>query len=450
MLAVVCATLAHAGSGRLRSDGEWVRDGRGRVVLLRGVNYSGLEFGNFFGSPRPPEESDFAQMATWGVNVVRLPIAWHYIETAPNVLDLDHLRLQVDPIVRFARRHDVVVVLEMHQFQWSPCTGGNGVPRWSCEGKGYSRDVLGGWNAQHDFWAGALAPDGRTLLDHFYDVWRVVARRYRRERVVAGFNFLNEPLDIVTPVGFEAQRLHPAYRRWAAILRDERAEQMLVLEPPVSRNLGIGAMPEPLGPNALYAPHLYTETGGLPELKYDGNAATTNADYALAANEAAGYGAELWVGEYGGSTEAAGGFRDATALAIRHQLDAQDAHLVGGAVWAYFPTDNTFSLVDAAGTEKGTLVDEWSRPYPQQTAGVPQSLHYDVDTRELTYTFAEDPTRKIPDPTILFVPFARHFPGGVVVETTPGDTAKIDVARNRIVLRRDRANPTHTIVVRPQ
>jgi hypothetical protein len=91
MLALGFATLAHAGSGRLRSDGQWIRDARGRVILLRGVNYSGLEFGNFFGSPRPPEESDFAQMATWGVNVVRLPIAWHYIETAPNVLDLDHL-----------------------------------------------------------------------------------------------------------------------------------------------------------------------------------------------------------------------------------------------------------------------------------------------------------------------------------------------------------------------
>jgi hypothetical protein len=310
--------------------------------------------------------------------------------------------------------------------------------------------VVGGWNAQHDFWAGALAPDGRTLLDHFYDVWRVVAGRYRRERVVAGFNFLNEPLDISAPAVFEAQKLHPAYRRWATILREERADQMLVLEPPVTRNLGIAAMPEPLGPNALYAPHLYTETAGIPELKYDGNAATTNADYVLAASEAAGYGAALWVGEYGGSTVAAGGFRDATALAIRHQLDAQDAHLAGGAVWAYFPTDNTFSLVDAAGNEKGTLVDEWSRPYPQQTAGVPQVLHYDVDTRELTYTFVEDQTRKIPDPTILFVPFGRHYPGGAVVETTPGDKAKIDVGGNRIVLRRDRRNATHTIVVRPQ
>ena len=46
---------------------------------------------------------------------------------------------------------------------------------------------------------------------------------------------------------------------------------MLVLEPPVTRNLGTPANPEPFGPNAAYAPHLYTETFGLPTLKYDGD-----------------------------------------------------------------------------------------------------------------------------------------------------------------------------------
>ena len=178
--------------------------------------------------------------------------------------------------------------------------------------------------------------------------------------------------------------------------------------------------------------------------------APRDADYALAASEAATQQGVLWVGEYGGNTAAADGFLAATELAILHQLDAQDAHLVGGAAWAYFPTDNTFLLVDAAGNEKGALVDIVARPYPQSTAGVPVSLRFDRDTRVLSYTFAEDPTRPIPDPTVLFVPFARHYPDGVVVETTPGDRATVDVRRDRIVLRRDRANALHTITVRPQ
>ena len=220
ILVVVCATGADAArTGRLESDGTWIRDRSGRVVLLRAVDYSGLEFGNFFGRPRGPEESDFDQLASWGVNVVRLPIAWHYIETAPNVIHDEYLREQVDPIVRFARRRDMVVILEMHQFQWSPCGSGNGAPAWSCDGGGYTRDLAGGWAAQHDFWAGALAPDGRPLVDHFLDVWRTLARHYRRNRTVAGFNMMNEPFDVVSPGSFEATTLYPTYRRWARIVR---------------------------------------------------------------------------------------------------------------------------------------------------------------------------------------------------------------------------------------
>jgi endoglycosylceramidase len=451
VLALALSWPAAAGTRRLVSDGAWIREARGRVVLLRGVNYSGLEFGNFFGAAHPPAESDFAQMATWGVNVVRLPVAWSYLEPEPNRFDLDHLRTVVDPVVGFARRYGMVVVLELHQFQWSPCTGGNGAPAWSCDGKGYSRDVFGGWNAQHDFWNGALGPDGRPLLDHFLVVWRALAHHYRRDRVVAGFNMLNEPFDVQALATFEATSLYPAYRRWVAAVRGEGAPQILVLEPPVSRNIGLGAKPEPVGDaNIVYAPHLYTETAGLPEVKYDGDRTKVDADYALAAAEAATQGAVLWVGEHGGNTNEAGGFRAATELAIRDALDEQDERLVGGAVWAYFPTDNTFSVVDVNGIEKGALVDRLARPYPQATAGTPQSLHFDPESRELTYVFAEDPARRIPDPTIVFVPFARHYPNGVDVETTPGDRAVIDVRRNRIVLRRDRSLALHTLTVRPR
>src|SRR5262249_24528985 len=159
---------------------------------------------------------------------------------------------------------------------------------------------------------------------------------------------------------------YPAYRRWVATVRGERATQMLFVEPPVSRNVGAAAHPEPIGdPNLVYAPHLYTETAGLPDFKYDGDRTKITADFALAASEAAAQGAVLWVGEYGGNTDEANGFRAATALAIGDALDEQDDRLVGGAVWAYFPTDNTFSLVDANGVEKGALVDRLARPYPQ-------------------------------------------------------------------------------------
>src|SRR5436853_7769196 len=73
-----------AASRRWVPDGTWVRDASGRVLLLRGSNYSGLEWGYFSNQPHGPEEADFAQMQSWGITVVRLPIAWTYLEPEPN------------------------------------------------------------------------------------------------------------------------------------------------------------------------------------------------------------------------------------------------------------------------------------------------------------------------------------------------------------------------------
>jgi endoglycosylceramidase len=437
---------SHLFRTRIQRDGLWLRDGKGRVVILRGVNYSGLEFGNFFGRPNGPAEEDFAQMASWGVNVVRLPIAWHYLEPAPGVFDEEHLETQVDPIIRFARKYDIGIVLELHQFQWSPCFGGNGVPAWTCAG--YPPGAVA--QAMHDFWSGAPAPDGRRLIDHLLDVWARLARRYGRRPIVVGFNFLNEPLDPLNFGGFEHDALYPFYREAVTAVRGARAKPMIVLDPPVLRNLGVRAHPEDVGDlDLLYAPHLYTTTFGLPDRKYTGDRAAVDRDYAQAAVEAAEQGAVLWVGEYGGNTNVDGGFLAATELFLRHQLEEQEERLVGSAFWAYFPTDNTFSLVDATGAEKGELVNLLARPYPMVTAGLPQELHWDPDTREFLFRFIEDPVRRVPDPTMIFVPAARHYPGGFVVETSPGDEATFDATRSQLVVRRNRALGEHVVRLCP-
>ena len=433
----------------VQSDGTWLRDRSGRVVLLRGMNYSGLEFGAFPGMPRGPEESDFAQMATWGVNVIRLPIAWHYLETSPNVFDRGYLRNDVDPVIKFARHHGIAVVIEFHQFQWSPCTHGNGVPAWSCADGGYSPDFGGALNAEHDFWAGRLAPDGRPLVDHMLDAWRLVVRHYRGRTNVIGFDFLNEPLD-ASDAAFEHDTLYPFYRRMTALVRGERAHQTIFLEPPVTRNLGVRAHPEPIGDaNLVYAPHLYTTTFGLPDLKYTGNRAAVTTDYAQAAAEAAEQGAVLWVGEYGGSTVAAGGFLAATEQFLADSLSEQDMRLLGSGFWAYFPTDNTFSLVDVTGAEKGRLVDIFTRPYPMLTAGIPRTIAWDAAAGTFDFAFDEDPDRDVRDPTVVFLPGARRYPGGVAIETTAGDKATFDALRSVLIVERDRSVAHHEVHLHP-
>jgi endoglycosylceramidase len=408
----------------IHADAEWIRDAQDRIVILRGANYSGLEFGNFIGNPNGPEEADFAQMASWGLNVVRLPFAWSYLEPAPNQFADSHLHEEVDPVVEFAARHDLLVVLEMHQFFWSPCfTNGNGAPAWVCEGHNYSNDFRGAIDAGCAFIAGVAAPDGRTQLDHFVDVWGLVAHHFAGDARVGGINFLNEPhsFGCPTPADIATHELYELYRRLRSAVRAEGAMQTIFIDPPVARNLGIAIPTEALGPDVVYAPHLYTQTFGLPELEYDGNAATITADYELATSEAQGFGGPLWPGEFGGNTNAEGGFRDATELFYRDVFAELDRRLIGGAIWAYFPSDNTFSVVDRDGNEKGDLVNILARPYARRVAGVPTEMRFDVDTKEFVFSWRVDGVAPGGGITEVFVP-ERHYPNGFDAELPAGVT----------------------------
>ncbi len=435
----------------VHADAEWIRDRQGRVVLLRGANYSGLEFGNFVGNRRGPQESDFAQMASWGFNVIRLPIAWSYIEPEPNQFTDRYLIEQADTVIEFAARHGILVIAEMHQFQWSTCfTNGNGAPAWVCNGRGYSDDVNGYQRAGCDFFQGALAPDGRTLIDHFVDVWRLVAHHYAGDTRVAGFDFFNEPIGFTCfPLGtFERKVVNPLYRRLRAAVTAEGAEQTFFYCPSITRNVAIPTVVEPMGPNVVYAPHLYTQTGGAPNLKYNGDASTITADYALGSEEARRLGGPLFAGEFGGNTDTPNGFRAATEQFLRDTLAEQDRRLVGGAVWAYFPSDNTFSVVDVEGQEKGDLVNTLARPYARRIAGIPTSMQFNLETKEFTFSFRDDPERRPPDPTEIFVPAGRHYPEGVRIEVSAGDRWRLDADGSRVWVFRGRSS-THSVRIAP-
>ncbi len=426
-------------------EGRWIRDADGRVLMLRGVNYSALEWGNFSTQPHGPQEADFARLASWGFHVVRLPIAWAYLEPEPGKIDLSYLKNEVDRVIGFAQRHDIVVVLDMHQFQWSMCfTGGLGIPTWTCDGKYKNDDFgIGRTQAESDFWTGAKAPDGRLLLDHLADVWLKVAEYYRDSPTVVAFNFFNEPSDMLTSIqtgptyeegveAYERQVLFPYYKRLTGLVRGVGAQQTLVLDPAVQRASGMRVHPQPIGDdNVVYAPHLY--------LGYLHSGKTTNdirQDYAQAMTEAVELGGPLWVGEWGG-----GG-----PVFYRDSLTMLDEFLLGSACFGYFPSGN--ELVSADGVENLELINLLVRPYPVQTAGIPEVLNWDPDTHAFRYIWSEDPTRVIPDPTILFVPTARFFPQGFTMTLSAGDSAEID--GDRVVLHADRHRASHSFEIHPK
>ena len=230
------------------------------------------------------------------------------------------------------------------------------------------------------------------------------------------------------------------------ITREEHGERTFFYCPTVTRNLGLTTAVEPFGPDVVYAPHIYGNAGGAPGVAYNGDAAALAADYTLAMQEAATLGGPLVVGEYGGNANGGPGFQEATALFYRDTYAELDRRLSGGTFWAYFPSGNGFSVVEPDGREKAGLVDAIVRPYARRIAGIPTSMHFDPETREFSVSWQNDPQRQPQDPTEIFVPAARHYPDGFLIELTPGDRAVRD--GDRLLVYRGKAS-THTVRVAP-
>ncbi len=93
----MCGSMSSNEPKWICTKGRYIIDEDGFYVLLRGADYMGMEFGWFGHS-----EEDFARMASWGFNVVRLPIGWAYIEPEESKINEDYLR-RVDEIIGFAK-----------------------------------------------------------------------------------------------------------------------------------------------------------------------------------------------------------------------------------------------------------------------------------------------------------------------------------------------------------
>ncbi|MCZ7584359.1 MAG: glycoside hydrolase family 5 protein [Deltaproteobacteria bacterium] len=228
-------------------EAEPLLDEDGRQIVLHGANYMGMEFGWFGHAPE-----DFERMVSWGFNVVRLPIAWRYLEPDEGVYDADYLIDHVEPTIDAASAAGLRVILDMHQWKWSPCCGGNGAPEWTCD------DPTGGdydWLRQATlFW------DHPEYLDHFVDAWEMVAEYFADDDRIWGYDLWNEPQGGLRtiPWTFDNGLLRPLYVRFIEAIRAHHAEPFILFEPNIIHVVGIPFVMDPLPYDRLiYAPHNY-------------------------------------------------------------------------------------------------------------------------------------------------------------------------------------------------
>lgn len=407
----------------LHTEGRWIRDAYGRATFLRGANYSHR-------SKQPPWTSwikdDHAEtQRAWGFNCVRLLLQWEALEPEKDHFDEAYLDA-IESAAKAYRDRGMYVVLDMHQDLWGRPFGGDGAPAWA------TIDDLVDPNVLHEPWGLTyFTTEVRAnfmklwtdpaLQDEFADAWAKVATRFKDVPGIAGFDLFNEPMpgDFI-PGAFEAAALQPFYHKVIDRIRAIDAGRQIWVEPTAMTGIGVPTFLKDFGkPNLVYAPHWYDSYFQMSGtyVKWP-----TEAGFALHEKQARDIKTPWVLGEWGTFLH----LPDATKYFADH-LELQDRWLVPGSLfWNFNPLaheaatleKDTFSPIDAAGVEH-PVVDLLARVNPRFVAGTPKTISWGVATKAFKLGFEQPVGGKVADyPTVLWIPEARHYPGGFAVAST--------------------------------
>lgn len=303
--------------GFVHTDGEQLVDGAGRPLLLRGINLGnwfeveGYMF-HFDGGPQSPREiedltkellgparaeqfwqqwranyitePDLDRIAAMGFNSVRVPLHWKFFQSD----DGEGFRL-LDQLMAWAHKDGIYVILDMHCAPGGQ-TGANIDDSW-----GYP-------------WLYS-SPEAQASL---VATWTRIARRYRNEPALLGYDMLNEPIPNWPSLEKLNPELEPVYRKIATGIRSVDRNHVLIAGG-AQWDTNFRVFGPPFDPNLMYTLHKYwTPTTDVSVIQ-------PYLDF-RAKNHV-----PIWVGETGENT-------DAWVASFRRTLDAND---VGWAYWTY-------------------------------------------------------------------------------------------------------------------
>ncbi|MGA2609795.1 MAG: cellulase family glycosylhydrolase [Terriglobia bacterium] len=212
----------------VKAAGMQFLDASGMPLLLHGINVINKSKDQGYVGDFSP--ADFAAIRSWGMNCVRLGIIWDGLEPQPGRIDEDYLE-RVGKLVGYAKAEGLYVLLDMHQDLYS-VKFSDGAPAWATLDEGKPHTVGAVWSdayyasaavqtALDHFWENAPGPDGVGLQDHYAKVWQRVARRFRDEPAVIGYDLMNEPFP-----GRDALRTEQAIlRRLAELLAARKGQK---------------------------------------------------------------------------------------------------------------------------------------------------------------------------------------------------------------------------------
>lgn len=310
-----------------RGERPGVFDEDGRQVVLRGVNLNAMaEYARNnpdLDPTQPLTDATWDQIADEGFNVVRLLVSWSLLE--PERGEIDDVYVEgIRNAVREAAQRRIYTVIDMHQDAWGPyvatpagvecpagrepANGWDGAPAWATPdaagaGAGSCRPAEGEAKPGSDLVVEAwdrFYTDADGIRSSLVDAWEHLATELADELSIAGYDLLNEPghgRGATAPTGgvlSEFPALGDFYA--AAITGIRRGEEAAGADPrPVFFEHSVAGNPPPPDfsddPGLVFAPHIYG--GSIVEFL------TVDQNWDVMLSLAEGWGAGLWVGEYG-------------------------------------------------------------------------------------------------------------------------------------------------------
>jgi endoglycosylceramidase len=381
-------------------------------------------------------------------------------------------------------QHHVYTLLDMHEDVYSTAFGGEGAPMWAVCTNGLPIGHLPGrWSntyadpaldaAVHHFWTNDVSGD---LQGEYLRAWQAVASRFAGNAWVVGYDPINEPftraVTVVDPFTGPthdsdpevAQDLECLYTGSTHPGRND-VDGATLLCPPQDPPVGLIPTLEQVDPRhpVFFEPDIFTSRGrpndigpmGYPNLvfnfhAYCGYRSPVTGDptnLAACANQerrtmhlrgverpdigspAQPAGPALFMSEFGATSS--------DALMARLTAVA-DSEQLGWIYWAWkYYDDPTGSADEALVLSDGSLsptVASLSRTYPMAVAGTPTSFTFDAATAEFHLDYVANPLAAAP--TLVFVPVARHYPGGYCA-TAVGGTVVSRQNASHLVVRND-------------
>ena len=450
---LVAAVPATAGPAPpLSHKGTWITDAQRRVVILHGVNMV---------YKRPPyhpraigfNAADARFLRRHGFNNVRLGVIYAAVEPLPGRYDTGYLR-RIKATQRLLARNRIFSMIDFHQDQYNEQFEGEGWPDWAVYDDGFPTEPTPGFGptyfvspglnqAFNNFWLNRDAPDGIGLQDHYAAAWRHVARRFRSQRYVMGYDLINEPWPgsqwptCTHPEGcpsFERDFLAPMQAKAMRAIRRVDRRRLIWYEPVVTTQAG----PEYWVPNPTEDPragmsfHVYC-VAAVVDAYYSGlsDQSCDQVDVIAMANgveRAEANGDAMVLSEFGATDDPA---------VITRIVDLADTHALSWQWWHYCgcndpttagPGDKQAIVRNPQRAPRGRNVirDKLrliERPYPQAVAGTPERFSFNRERRvfRLVYSTGRarangEPGRPLPRRRLTEVYVPRiHYRGGYSV-----------------------------------